>query len=128
MTRPWPKMQEHVTRFVRRCACYQKMSYLKVPITTHRYTVIAPAPFMRINIDRIGPLPESEAGYNCILVIIDYFTRWVSLFPLKDGTREGTRQALLWHRGHWVTPLEVIHAMAQNLPTNQLKNYSQHAV
>jgi hypothetical protein len=60
MTRSWPKMREHVTRFVKRCACCQKMSYLKVPITTHRYTVTAPAPFMRINIDRSGPLPESE--------------------------------------------------------------------
>jgi hypothetical protein len=107
--RPWPDVRTHVQRYVKRCACCQKMSYLKVPIATHRYTVTAPAPFMRINIDRIGPLPKSEAGYNCILVIIDCFTRWVSLYPLRDGSMEEAKQALTWHMGHWVKPLEVIH-------------------
>jgi hypothetical protein len=74
LTRPWPNMREHVSRYIKRCACCQKMSHLKVPITTHKYTVASAEPFMRINIDRIGPLPESEDGYNCILVIIDCFS------------------------------------------------------
>ena len=73
--RPWPDMREHVKKFVRRCACCQKMSHIKVPITTHKFTRTAPSPFMRINIDRIGPLPESAEGYTHILVIIDCFTR-----------------------------------------------------
>ena len=41
--RPWPDMRDHVKRYVRRCACCQKMSYLKVPITTHKFTRTAPA-------------------------------------------------------------------------------------
>jgi hypothetical protein len=59
--------------------------------------------------DRIGPLPESYSGNKFILVIIDCFTRWITLYPVKDGTMEGARSALLWHIGHTMTPLEVVH-------------------
>jgi len=59
--------------------------------------------------DRIGPLPESYSGNKFILVIIDCFTRWITLYPVKDGTMEGARSALLWHIGHTITPLEVVH-------------------
>ena len=32
--RPWSELREQVKRYVKRCACCQKMTYLKVPITT----------------------------------------------------------------------------------------------
>ena len=98
-----------MTRFIKRCVCCQKMSYLRVPITTHKYTVTAEAPFVRINIDTIGPLPVSEDGNNRILVIIDCFSRWVSLYPLKDSSMDSARRALLLYMGQWSKPREVIH-------------------
>ena len=51
-----------------------------------------------INIDTIGPLLESHSGYKHILVLIDCFTHWVSLYPLTDLTarRTATTQ-LFWH-------------------------------
>ena len=73
------------------------------------YTIAASEPFQRINIDRIGPLPTSESGNNCILVIIDCFSRWVTLYPLPDGRMESARRALLHHVGLFCTPLEVVH-------------------
>ena len=106
---PWQDMRVHVKRFIQRCPCCQKMSYLKVPIQTHKYVVSAAQPWERINIDRIGPLPTSDSGNNCILVIIDCFSRWVSLYPLPDGRMESTRTALLHHVGQFCTPLEVVH-------------------
>jgi hypothetical protein len=105
----WEDMRVHVKRFIQRCPCCQKMSYLKVPITTHKFVVSASQPFQRINIDRIGPLPTSDSGNNCILVIIDCFSRWVSLYPLPDGKMESTRSALLQHVGQFCTPMEVVH-------------------
>ena len=51
-----------------------------------------------IDIDTIGPLLESHSGYKHILVLIDCFTHWVSLYPLTDLTarRTATTQ-LFWH-------------------------------
>ena len=105
----WENMRTHVKRFIQRCPCCQKMSYLKVPIHTHKFTLAASQPFERINIDRIGPLPTSASGNNCILVIIDCFSRWVSLYPLPDGRMESARTALLHYVGQFCTPLEVVH-------------------
>jgi hypothetical protein len=106
---PWPNMREHIKRFIRRCPCCQKMSNLSVPIQTHLFTTASTQPFERTNMDRIGPLPESNSGNKFVLVLIDCFTRWVTLYPLKDGTMEGARGALLWHVGHFVAPSQVIH-------------------
>jgi hypothetical protein len=46
----------------------------------------------------------------------------VSLFPLKDGTMEGARQALLCHMGHWITPLEVIHDGGTELANHSIQD------
>jgi hypothetical protein len=55
-----------------------------------------------INIDTIGPLLESHSGYKHILVLIDCFTHWVSLYPLTDLTARRTATTLL-ARLHWDT-------------------------
>ena len=105
----WTHLRMHVSRFVKRCACCQKMNHLTPLIAAHRFTMAAPGPFMRINIDRIGPLPESRAGHTSILVIIDCFSRFVTLFPVKDGSAANSKSNLLWHFGQWGVPEEVIH-------------------
>jgi hypothetical protein len=35
-------------------------------------------------IDILRPLPISEAGNKYILIIADYFTKWVEAFPLPN--------------------------------------------
>lgn len=42
------------------------------------------APFERIQLDILGPLPVSNAGNKYLLVIIDCFTKLVEAFPLKN--------------------------------------------
>jgi hypothetical protein len=63
----------------------------------------------RINIDTIGPLPESHSGYKHIITLIDCFTRWVTLYPVKDLTARTATTQLCWHFGHWGTPTQVLH-------------------
>ncbi|CAC5409373.1 Transposon Ty3-G Gag-Pol polyprotein,Transposon Ty3-I Gag-Pol polyprotein,Retrovirus-related Pol polyprotein from transposon 297 [Mytilus coruscus] len=41
------------------------------------------APFERIGIDILGPLPKSTRGNKFLLVIGDYFTKWMEAFPSK---------------------------------------------
>ena len=55
------------------------------PRRTHTsYTITADKPFEKIMIDITGPLPRSSEGYSEILSVIDVFSRYCSLIPLKS--------------------------------------------
>ena len=36
--------------------------------------------------DLVGPLPKTESGMEYILVVTDYFTRWVKAYAIPDKT------------------------------------------
>ena len=42
------------------------------------------APFRRIAMDIVGPFARTDKGSAYILVIGDYFTKWVEAYPMKD--------------------------------------------
>lgn len=44
------------------------------------------APFERIAIDVLGPLPSSTRGNRYIVVVMDYFSKWPECFALPDQT------------------------------------------
>ena len=46
------------------------------------------APLDRVGIDLLGPLPLTPRGNRHLLVIQDYFTKWVEVYPVADTTAE----------------------------------------
>ncbi len=38
-----------------------------------------------LGVDLMGPLPKSKKGNVYLLVVVDYFTKWVALFPIRDS-------------------------------------------
>ena len=57
-------------------------------------------PFQKISLDVTGPLPRSSNGDAYILGIIDNFSRFVVLVPLKRATGEEVAKALY---NRWIT-------------------------
>jgi hypothetical protein len=56
----------------------------------------------RISFDTIGELAEDEVWkYTHILVVIDNFTRWVELYPMRGTTAREAARALLNHAGRY---------------------------
>ena len=45
---------------------------------------ISGAPMERIALDILGPLPESHRGNKHVLVVGDYFTKWMEAYPIAD--------------------------------------------
>ena len=102
-------LRTYVKEFIDKCPVCQKLSTIKVPIQAHTFTTATYEPHQRLNMDTIGPFPDDEDGYCYILVIIDTFTRWIELFPIKSTTAAETAQALLQHFGRYGQAQEIQH-------------------
>ena len=105
----WKGMRDDVRTFIRRCSCCQKMSVLKPLIQTQPFTLASYSPFDRICIDTIGPLPiDSSTGSEHILVIIDAFSRFVKLYPIKDTSARSALVGLIDWVGMFGIPSEMV--------------------
>jgi transposase InsO family protein len=49
----------------------------------------------RLAVDILGPLPVTERGNKYLLVITDYFTKWVEVIPLRSQDAISVADALL---------------------------------
>jgi transposase InsO family protein len=98
----WPYMREHVRLFIKHCPCCEKMSQIRHAVHTTPFTTSSRGPMERISFDAIGELAEDEEwGYKHILVVIDNFTRWIELYPIRNTTAAEAARALLNHAGRY---------------------------
>jgi hypothetical protein len=103
----WPLMRQHVQQFIRQCPLCQKLSAIKIAIKTKPFTTAALEPQEKLNIDSLGPLPESR-GFIFILVVICCFTRFVELYPLRSTEGEEAARHLATHAGRYGTPSQIV--------------------
>ena len=80
----WPNMYTDVSEFVRTCSECQLTSGRAVPRAHLHPLPIIDTPFARIGMDIVGPLERSKGGYQYILVVCDYATRYPEAFPLRN--------------------------------------------
>ena len=52
------------------------------------------APLERVAVDVLGPLPKSMYGIKYILVLGDYFTKWMEAYPMEDQRAETVPKSL----------------------------------
>ncbi|XP_048619844.1 uncharacterized protein LOC125590348 [Brassica napus] len=72
----WPTMNADCESYVKRCDRCQRHASTIHSLTELLHTLTAPYPFMRWGMDIIGPMPSSRQK-RFILVLTDYFTKWV---------------------------------------------------
>lgn len=91
----WPKMREDVARYVRECkTCGEMKPEQKAPAGLMEKRPKISTPWRMISLDLVGPLPRSARGYTQILVVTDYFSKYVVLFPLRSATSKAVCQCL----------------------------------
>jgi hypothetical protein len=83
----WPGMTADVRQHVRTCI---RCQCAKLPGTDsgygHFHGVYTKAPYERLIMDVLGPMPVTAAGNKYILAVLDAFSRRTWLFALKDTT------------------------------------------
>lgn len=104
----WTHMRRDVTNFIRRCPFCQKVSDRKNQVFTSPFTTGGYAPFHRVAIDSIGPLPVDEDGHKHILVVIDAFSRFCYLIPTADLSGQTAAKALIKFFGLFGVPGEIV--------------------
>ena len=80
----WPTMAKDVREFVLKCEICQQS---KAPNVVLRPPMGAQSrsdrPFQRLYVDFIGPYPRSKSGHIGIFVVLDHFSKFPFLHPLK---------------------------------------------
>lgn len=83
----WPKMAVQVTTFVQACKTCKET---KAPNVTLRPPmgdqVFVERPWQRLYIDLLGPYPRSKSGNTTLLIVLDHFSKFVLLKPIRKAT------------------------------------------
>lgn len=84
----WPKCHIDVARYIRKCnICIQTKPDQKASIGQMlSVQPTATKPWDILSIDIVGPLPRSSSGYMYILSVLDCFSKFVLLFPIRSAT------------------------------------------
>ena len=91
------------------------VNYLPAPLHPLQ---IANAPFETIAIDFLGPFkPKSTQGNSYIMIVTDYFTKWVEAILLPDQKAKTTARAL-------VKPIISRHGSPKTILTDRGTNFT----
>jgi Integrase core domain len=97
-----------VRKFIQQCPTCQKNRVSGFQGTTTKFSLsVYSDPMSRLSIDTVGPFPADLEGNKYILVIIDNFSRYITLWPRPDATAETAAKAIIQHIAHYGTPIEI---------------------
>ena len=77
-------MQEDVATWCRNCLKCQLRKRSQKTARSPLQQCVAGAPMDRLGIDIMGPLPQTQTGNRYILVVGDYFSKWMDAWAMTD--------------------------------------------
>ena len=117
----WPRMSSQIDEWCKKCkVCQQRRN----PVPANR------APLQPITTQRPGELvtmdiveyPQSVRGYRYCLVMVDHFTKWLELFPLRNQKAETVAKKVFdgWIPRHGA-PEQLHHDQGKNLSAKMIE-------
>ncbi|XP_020240151.1 uncharacterized protein LOC109818997 [Cajanus cajan] len=80
----WPTLKTDCADYVKKCAQYQKHGNLIHASATELHNISSPWPFALWGIDILGPFPVAKGQVKFLLVVVDYFTKWIEAESLAS--------------------------------------------
>jgi hypothetical protein len=136
----WMNMYEDVRDWVNSCAdCSMRKAGKTGNSIGMSYSIESSRPFEMVGIDIKGPLSLTKNQNRYILVITDHFTKWVEVFPMKNGEaatvakiiveefvcRHGAPEKILTDRGRNFTS-KLINEISEKLDIKRILTASYH--
>ncbi len=81
----WPSVRRDVWQYIKSCAVCQKYKPSNTKPSRLLQSSQITEPGHMLGIDLMGPFPTSKKQNTYPLVIVDYYTKWVEMFPLRDA-------------------------------------------
>lgn len=82
-------------------------------------------PLETYHVDHLGPMPSSAKGYKYILVIVDAFTKFVWLYPVKDTSTAATLNKLEAQQDVFGAPRRIISDRGTAFTSNAFREYCE---
>ena len=112
-------MSVDVRAHVRACDLCARNKTQRVKKYAPLQTYVVGAPMERIAIDVLGPFPESSSGNKKILVVGDYFSKWMEAYPMPNEEAATVAKVLLDNfLSRFGMPLECHSDLGRNFVSN----------
>lgn len=113
----WPEVRKNVWEYTRHCVTCQRYKPQMTKPSGHLQSTAIQEPGYMLGVDYMGPFTKSKRQNQYLLVVVDYCSKWVELFPLRQAktpklaailideifTRWGTPAYLVSDRGSQFT-------------------------
>jgi hypothetical protein len=97
----WPTMLDDCFKCYKSCQACQRSRKIQMVPASVMNPIIKPWPFRGWGMDMIGKInPPYSKDHQYILVITDYFTKWVEAIPLKSATSKDVINFIKEHAIH----------------------------
>lgn len=91
----WARCRSDVEEWCRTCHVCAARKGPRGKGSSPMQTYNVGAPFERVAMDILGPLPETRSGNRVALVMADYFTKWPEIVALPDQRAETVARAFV---------------------------------
>ena len=91
----WKHMDVDVSEWIRSCDICSRAKHSAADRLVPHSLPTSNRPFERVFIDYAGPLSRTQAGNRYFLVIVDDFSRFLKVFPVRDCSAETTRKCFI---------------------------------
>ena len=92
----WPRLRATVEDWCRKCHLCARTKPSNIKAKAPMQTVGAGTTMERIGIDILGPLPETQRGNRFVLVVGDYWTKWMEAYPIPNHTAPTVASTLVY--------------------------------
>ena len=91
----WPGITDDVEKWIRTCRKCQERKAPRGKLKGKMKAIRVARAWEMLGIDIITSLPRTETGCTNLVVVSDYFTKWVEAFPTRDTTSNTIARLLI---------------------------------
>ena len=119
----WPGMRNDVFDFCSSCriCAFTRPKFVKSPAIP----LIVSSPMELVAIDFVGELPVTQRGYRYMLVMVDCFSRFAEVFPVRNMSVETVKECLRQWMSRYGFPDSIISDRGSQFESREFWQYCE---